>query len=438
MVNVCGKRVWRATIPKYIQKRRRQWYAVLEIPKALRQHFGKPRFVKSLRTDSQRVAEQRVLPVILEWKRQITIARGQNVDGDDLLTSINKVRQHTQILKAQGVPEHEIQMAQEEVAIAEYLGEQNKGDGPTALYDAVSVAHGKTHLLREHVEEFFASRDVAPKTADMQRRDVMLFVERFPYAHDATKAKVREWVNVTLGTEQGLSLATRRRMISPASVYWDYLENNKGLTLPSPFVKVLPPKPKKRTKAAIKAQRKSFRSSDYQKLLSACDDDLLADLITLAAYTGCRIEELCALRLEAISGDKIEITDAKTEAGWRTVPIHPHISQTVARLIDTSADGYLLSGLTFNKYGNRSNSIGKRFGRLKKRLGYGEDYVFHSFRKGFATQLENAKVPVTEVARLMGHEVEGQTFGNYSDGLALEGLKEAISHVGWDTHQVVF
>ena len=25
----------------------------------------------------------------------------------------------------------------------------------------------------------------------------------------------------------------------------------------------------------------------------------------------------------------------------------------------------------------------------------------------------------------MGHEIEGQTFGNYSDGLALKGLKEA-------------
>ena len=152
---------------------------------------------------------------------------------------------------------------------------------------------------------------------------------------------------------------------------------------------------------------------------------------TLAAYTGCRIEELCALKLGDVSSNKIEITDAKTEAGWRAVPIHPHISQTVARLIDTSTDGYLLSGLTFNKYGNRSNAIGKKFGRLKKRLGHGEDYVFHSFRKGFATQLENAKVPVTEVARLMGHEVEGQTFGNYSDGLALEGLRQAISHVDW-------
>ena len=45
----------------------------------------------------------------------------------------------------------------------------------------------------------------------------------------------------------------------------------------------------------------------------------------------------------------------------------------------------LFPELTLNKYGERSNAIGKRFGRLKTKLGYGEDYVFHSFRKGFAT-----------------------------------------------------
>ena len=223
-------------------------------------------------------------------------------------------------------------------------------------------------------------------------------------------------------------------MISPVSVYWDYLENSKGLTLPSPFIKIFPPKQKKRTKATIQAQRKSFRVQDYQKLLVVCEDDPLRDLITLGAYSGCRIEELCSLKLGNVYSDKIDIVDAKTEAGWRTIPIHPHITQTVARLVDTSTDGYLLSGLTFNQYGDRSNAIGKRFGRLKSSLGYGKDYVFHSLRKGFATQLENATIPVTVVARLMGHEIEGQTFGNYSDGLALKGLREAINHLDWSLH----
>ena len=376
-------------MPKFLLKQRQGWYAVLEIPKALRKHFGKVRFKQSLETDSLSIANSRVLRVIAEWKQQIAIAKGLEIgSNDEFLANLQSVRHQTQQLKAKGIPDHEIVMAQEEVAMSEALGPNNDYGGDYTLYDTVSVAHGSAILLREHVDDFLASRDVAPKTADMQRRDLMLFVKQFHYAHDATKAKVRQWVNVALGTEQGLSLATRRRMISPASVYWDYLENNKGLDLPSPFVKVLPPKPKRRTKASIQAMRKSFRVDDYQKLISACDNDTLKDLITLGAYTGCRIDELCALKIETVFNDKIEITDAKTEAGWRTVPIHPHITQTVTRLVDMSEDGYLLSGLSFNKYGNRSNAIGKRFGRLKKRLGYGTDYVFHSLRKGFATQLE--------------------------------------------------
>ena len=188
------------------------------------------------------------------------------------------------------------------------------------------------------------------------------------------------------------------------------------------------------SRCEVSRKNHDFDTIAFETQLGACEDDTLRDLITLGAYTGCRIEELCSLKLTDVYNDKVEIVDAKTEAGWRTIPIHPHIAQTAARLVDSSTDGYLLSGLTFNQYGDRSNAIGKRFGRLKASLGYGSDHVFHSLRKGFATQLENATIPVTVVARLMGHEIEGQTFGNYSDGLALKGLREAINHVDWSLH----
>jgi hypothetical protein len=36
----------------YLQKLRRLWYAILEIPEAICPHFRKPRFVQSLDTDS--------------------------------------------------------------------------------------------------------------------------------------------------------------------------------------------------------------------------------------------------------------------------------------------------------------------------------------------------------------------------------------------------
>ena len=47
----------------------------------------------SLRTESQSVAEKKVLPVILEWKKQIDLAKGLDIGSDDeLLVSIMWVR----------------------------------------------------------------------------------------------------------------------------------------------------------------------------------------------------------------------------------------------------------------------------------------------------------------------------------------------------------
>ena len=66
----------------YLQERDRRWYAVLEIPKALRPRFGRPRFVQSLHTDSRTVAERRVMPLVVAWKREIATARNEPVDDD--------------------------------------------------------------------------------------------------------------------------------------------------------------------------------------------------------------------------------------------------------------------------------------------------------------------------------------------------------------------
>jgi hypothetical protein len=63
-------------MPRYLQKRRRGWYAVLEVPRDVRVHFdGKVRLVQSLKTDSQREAEIAVLPLVAQWKLDIEAVR---------------------------------------------------------------------------------------------------------------------------------------------------------------------------------------------------------------------------------------------------------------------------------------------------------------------------------------------------------------------------
>jgi len=435
VVNVGGLITHRKyKVPTYLQKRRRRWYAVLDIPKNLHSVFGKARFKQSLETESLSVAERKVLTVIAEWKKQIETARGNELGTDDeIMRSIKLVRQDAMKLKSRGVNESDIKEAHESIAIDQALGRRNDysdGDDGT-LMTAVNVVHGSDIYLMEHVEEYQNSRDVEQKTRDMQTRDIHLFSNHFKSTNNVTRDKVVHWVNVILGAERSLAPATRSRIISACRGYWEYLIFNKGLKIEPPFNKVLPPKPKNMTKAQVKKLRTSFKVEDYHKIINATEDQQLIDLIKIVAHTGCRIEEICSLKTENIGHDRFEVIDAKTRSSWRTVPIHSEIKQLMTRLIDTTRDEYLFDGLTFNKYNRRSNAIGKRFGRLKTKLGYGRVHVFHSFRHSFSSQLENAMLQQTQASRLTGHKVHGMTYGLYSDGLAFERLKEVIEHINW-------
>ena len=139
------------------------------------------------------------------------------------------------------------------------------------------------------------------------------------------------------------------------------------------------------------------------------------------------------MKLDSVKEDRILIDDAKTESGWRTIPLHDSILDLVATMKKESEDGYLITGLSFNKYGDRSNAIGKRFSKMKTKLGYGSQYVFHSFRKGFATQLEYLGVSENISANLLGHDIPTMTYGVYSGNrLAFEMLKDTINKLKWD------
>ena len=85
------------------------------------------------------------------------------------------------------------------------------------------------------------------------------------------------------------------------------------------------------TRAAPLSTRLPFEPADVLKLLDAAterDDDKLADLIRLGMWTGCRIEELCALKVDHVVDGHFSVGEAKTKAGWRDVPIHRELQQT--------------------------------------------------------------------------------------------------------------
>ncbi|MGP3723927.1 tyrosine-type recombinase/integrase [Cereibacter sphaeroides] len=413
-------------MPKYLEKRRRRWHAVLDVPKGLRGKIGKPRFVQSLKTESLTEAERLVLPVVAGWKAEIEAARtGSRAPVEELMKTAASWGAEYRNLKPEQRPEALM-------LIADKAEDISYKDGKLAS-DFLKVATSESVVTESKIEDWLATLDNEPKSKDMKRSDVKRLAQVFPLTHQITKQGVQRWVH-TLETEGGLKTNTVRRIISACRTYWHYLQASGSISDEvDPFIKAVPKKAKV-SKAAVAEKRRPFTADEVVGILRAAadkGDTQLVQLIWLAMWTGCRIEELCSLTTGNVHSHHIVIEDAKSEAGWRDVPIHPKLKPVLDSLKATSTDGFIMSDLTLNKYGDRSNAIGKRFGRLKEALGFGAQYVFHSIRKTVATKLENAGVAENVAADILGHEKPNITFGLYSGGTSLEVRQAAIELIDY-------
>jgi integrase len=393
----------------FIIKKRQTYYARLTIPSHLRTKLGKTAFVQSLQTRDIREANIKKHVLLAQWKNLIRTAdNGKPLS--ELESALTGIRQ-----------DPNTKDVQEDVILGFEASEAQ-----TYLH-ALEIDRGKDLLLAEHAESYLVSikSTVAPKGIHEKRTALAILLTEYQTASQISRHSITLLVNRLLKDK---AKATVAKMVSSYRVFWRYLEQANGIDLGDPFRDVLP-KSGRKTKADREAERKAFLPLDILRLLEECPYSDLKHLITIAAYSGCRLEELCALKLTHVKDDRLLIGYAKTAAGDREVPIHKDLNQLVTRLVDTSTDGYLISGLTLSKFDDRSNAIGKRFGRLKKKLGYDNRYVFHSIRKTFASRLEEAGVPELLAARLLGHEVKTISYGLYSSGSTFPQLRDAINQV---------
>jgi len=393
----------------YIEKRRNLWYAKLTIPLRVRDKLGKLRFFKSLGTPDKREAERLSAPLIAKWKAQIRQAEGApNAVADEAQRWRDALSQVTGLERE--TLEH---------VLLDDVGAREAKEGyepAKAFYD---IAAGVTTLSASHFEDWKAQLTLAPKTIDQMVKDVRTLLEHFRTLEAITKKNVKSWLDEL--SSKGLTQSSLKRIITNSRNYWGYLQTSEAVAPENdPFFKVLTI-----TKAVKNNGGGSWLPFEAHEVVALWteaqkkDDQQLADLITLGAYTGARIEELCSLSLKDVKEHSFKIIDSKTNAGIREVPIHSAIKPLMDRLKEASRDGYLLSGLTLNKYGDRSNAIGKRFGRLKGAGGFSEAHVFHSIRKTLVTLLESTGAPEGVTADIVGHEKKTITYGLYSGGNSL-------------------
>lgn len=295
----------------------------------------------------------------------------------------------------------------------------------------------KSPITKARLAEFRTfreNRNVAAKTIDQQQSKLEKLSK---FLTQAGRPLDFEAVSAWLDSFS-LSSKTLTQYLLAGKVFWKWAMKHDARWRVDYKDKANPFKehdlPKVRGKDRADAQRKDFTLKDLSRLHTAAKSEglhALSDLILLGVYTGARIEELCQLKTDnviLIDGvQSFNITDSKTRAGIRVVPIHPAIKDVVKRLMDESKDDFLVATNSRSKYGIRSDPMVKAFGRLKTYLGFGPDRVFHSIRKTTITQLVRANVQGTLIAELVGHEVGQTTFDVYSQGSSMSQKFEAIS-----------
>ena len=315
---------------KYIEQRRRRWYAVLDVPAELRKEVGTSRFVRSLGTESKTEAERLVFAVIAEWKAIIHSAKtsGSQHTTMDLNAPL---RWRSELEKVSGSPDdyqNLRSLLDDKFVELSYVDEN-------AAKLAQKMALGETFPLDKCAEEWLQSLDNEPKTIDMKRSDLKRLTRDFQFSHELTKQKLQTWTH-KLQSEGSLRPATVRRIVSSCRGYWNYLHMIGKVLEGESIFDGASPKKLTKAKAALQDKRKPFLTSEVSSLLTSVLEkgDLdLARLIWIAMWTGCRIEEICSLKLEDVHSSHFEVKDGKTSAGNRLVPIHPKLGRLMKQLV---------------------------------------------------------------------------------------------------------
>ncbi len=173
----------------------------------------------------------------------------------------------------------------------------------------------------------------------------------------------------------------------------------------------------------------------------------------IAAYSGACLEEICQLtvddvREENVNGGRLWCIDIHNgddghkikndKARPRLLPMHSALVR--AGLLEYIANlpkrGQLFPGL--ERRASKDNKIGPRVGEIynKKLRAFGlkrKGLDFHSFRHTVSNVLEIAGVPQSDAARVLGHTVEGMTYGNYSQpGPGLIRVKTVVEKIKYE------
>ena len=378
---------------------------------------------------SESHAQRLAIPVISQWLSEIEKAK-ELISANNAPTTDASIHQ---ILSLNHPSEQQLDKVQDWVHDAWGDPYSDKPSVEFRVKDAMFKGKGGAVLPLFYIEEYKKSLSHL-KTKTVSQRVSRLekeFLSNFTYLTPTTLKTVmlQNWIDSYAELESPPAFKTLKGYYQAAQDYLAWLDRKGYLSLPNAFGNVKLPS-SKRLKQNIDVVH--LEDNEIQQILDSITNQELKDITLIAAYTGCRIEEIIQLETHNIlkidNRLVLEITDAKSKAGNRQVPVHRKIESIVQKY---NLEGYLFSG-SEGKHGTRSDKHSKAFGRIKSKLGFGRDKVFHSLRKSFITKLDRLDAARARIQSIVGHE-QGDLVGDvYSGGITMGEKARIIDLIVYD------
>lgn len=419
-------------MPNNLEKKGDTYHAILVVPKDVRGILGRSKFKRSTKCKSLKNAQLTAAPWVAEWWQEINQARTNPDAALERIAKLMALKAEQEEDKEYVHVEHGIDKdgkpashgwTEAEHTIDYYLDGLDQHSKPSDVERMKAIYYGLTGIpLALFVDSWIADHyaNSAARTQKEARAAIDRVVEYFPTLDDLTIRNRQRWLK-----SEARAVKTVTKALSFVRSYYSWLGENQhvGASEVNPFHTDDIQLPRKLAK---KQSYLPFAVSDVVKLRQAAQeagDTVLMRFIDIAQFTGMRLSEIAQLgakeSVATVDGVKcLKVRDdAKTAAGsGRLVPIADTLAARVPLQKLPSPPNLDYSG----------QDVGKRFGRLKTKLGYGKQHVFHSIRKTAATVFEQAGVPEGVTADIIGHEKQTMTYGLYSGGTSVKQRQEAI------------
>ncbi len=335
----------------YLRQRYQTWYVRLAVPIDVRGSIGTTVREQSLKTRAMDIALQRARPILEKWEAEFEAHRHQlGLTDAELRRKIRdgEVKAYDYL---QGNPRKgadNLRLMSKAAALFPQSDEDRaRGDGvenaiarfekglppPPPLSEQASETPVEA-LVEKWLDANRKGRKRAtplkPKTRQERRRAVEKFASwlrgksKGVYAEAVTRRDANEFIEEMFEVT-GTHPITANKQIRSLSLYWQFLILQEvagtnpwdGQSLEEP--------------AMPEADRKRpFTEEEIRRLFAGDPGQPLADVMRIAALTGMRINEICQLKVGDCANGLFNITDSKTNAGLREVPIHSGLEKLIA------------------------------------------------------------------------------------------------------------